>query len=535
VWCNAFGFSVVVVMISQFFVLSPRGDAIVTKDFRNDLPRRTHETFFRLCKFWRDDDERTGMTSTSRGDADAASRARRGTSSASAPAAFHADGVNYLHIKASGLYFVSTTTTNVSPSLILELMHRLARVMKDYCGVLSEDALRKNSTLIYELIDETIDYGYAQTTSTEMLREHVCNEPVEVGNGMGGVLMSAKVDSTKIAAGAFKATQRVENMLKKNLGVKVNFPTKAAMNLMNAASVASGVNRVSSSATQKSVVSTTSAKTRDEIFVDIIEKVNVTINANGDLVTSEINGYIQVRNFLHGEDTKVKLALSEDLSIGGKGGGAGLGVLLDDCNFHEAANMDSFDIDRTITLRPPQGEFSLMNYRSSNDFTPPFRVVPIIDESIPYKVGVELKLCADFPAKHTCTGMVVTFPIPKGAVGATGRLPKHVNSSSQHVLYDGAEKKMVWQLKKLIGGSEHSCSIQISLQTERIPNVRREMGPLALTFQIPTYSTSDLAVRYLQVIGAEDARPRQPGDAPPRNPHRWIRYLTKSSSYVVRI
>ena len=93
----------------------------------------------------------------------------------------------------------------------------------------------------------------------------------------------------------------------------------------------------------------------------------------------------------------------------------------------------------------------------------------------------------------------------------------------------------MWQLKKLIGGSEHSCSIQISLQTERIPNVRREMGPLALTFQIPTYSTSDLAVRYLQVIGAEDARPRQPGDSPPRNPHRWIRYLTKSSSYVVRI
>ena len=176
-----------------------------------------------------------------------------------------------------------------------------------------------------------------------------------------------------------------------------------------------------------------------------------------------------------------------------------------------------------------------MNYRSSNDFTPPFRVVPIIDESIPYKVGVELKLFADFPAKHTCTGMVVTLPIPKGAIGATGRLPKHVNSSSQHVLFDAAENKIVWQLKKLVGGSEQSCSIQISLQNERIPNVRREMGPLALTFQIPTYSTSDLAVRYLQVIGTEDAHPRRPGEAPSRNPHRWIRYLTKSSSYVVRI
>ena len=38
-----------------------------------------------------------------------------------------------------------------------------------------------------------------------------------------------------------------------------------------------------------------------------------------------------------------------------------------------------------------------MHYRSANDFTPPFRLLAVIDESIPYKVGVELKLYADFP------------------------------------------------------------------------------------------------------------------------------------------
>jgi AP-4 complex subunit mu-1 len=30
---------------------------------------------------------------------------------------------------------------------------------QDYCGVLSEDALRKNFILVYELLDEMIDYG----------------------------------------------------------------------------------------------------------------------------------------------------------------------------------------------------------------------------------------------------------------------------------------------------------------------------------------------------------------------------------------
>ena len=39
-------------MLSQFFILSPRGDALVTKDFRRDLPRRTHETFYRTVRAW---------------------------------------------------------------------------------------------------------------------------------------------------------------------------------------------------------------------------------------------------------------------------------------------------------------------------------------------------------------------------------------------------------------------------------------------------------------------------------------------------
>jgi AP-4 complex subunit mu-1 len=35
-------------------------------------------------------------------------------------------------------------------------------VCKDYIGVLSEESLRKNFTLIYELVDEILDYGHPQ-------------------------------------------------------------------------------------------------------------------------------------------------------------------------------------------------------------------------------------------------------------------------------------------------------------------------------------------------------------------------------------
>lgn len=66
------------------------------------------------------------------------------------------DGINYLFVKKGGIYFVSTTKFNVSPSFVLELLERAARVFKDYCGVLTEESIRKNFILLYELLDEMI-------------------------------------------------------------------------------------------------------------------------------------------------------------------------------------------------------------------------------------------------------------------------------------------------------------------------------------------------------------------------------------------
>lgn len=66
------------------------------------------------------------------------------------------NGVNYFHVRVSGLLFVATTRVNVSPSLVLELLQRIARLIKDYLGVLNEDSLRKNFVLVYELLDEVL-------------------------------------------------------------------------------------------------------------------------------------------------------------------------------------------------------------------------------------------------------------------------------------------------------------------------------------------------------------------------------------------
>ena len=88
------------------------------------------------------------------------------------------DGVNYFFTKKFGIYFVATTKTNVAPSTILDIIYRMMKIFRDYCGVLNEESIRKNFVLIYEIIDEVIDYGHAQLVTTENIRQFIVNEPV---------------------------------------------------------------------------------------------------------------------------------------------------------------------------------------------------------------------------------------------------------------------------------------------------------------------------------------------------------------------
>ena len=75
---------------------------------------------------------------------------------------FITEGINFAFIKMRGLFFVLTSKHNFSHALGLSVLIRSTQVFKDYCGVLSEEAIRKNFVLIYELLDEMLDFGLPQ-------------------------------------------------------------------------------------------------------------------------------------------------------------------------------------------------------------------------------------------------------------------------------------------------------------------------------------------------------------------------------------
>jgi AP-4 complex subunit mu-1 len=115
------------------------------------------------------------------------------------------DGVSYMHVKEGGVHVVATTRDNVSPSFVLEFLRRICTIIKDYCGHLSEESIRKNFVLIYELLDEAVDYGVPQATNTEALKPFVLNEPTILAppvstqpRGLGGGGVQRTVGMAKV-------------------------------------------------------------------------------------------------------------------------------------------------------------------------------------------------------------------------------------------------------------------------------------------------------------------------------------------------
>lgn len=127
-------------MISNFFVLSPRGDTIIAKRYRNEGDASAHErshteAFFRKVKFWDDNngagsENLEGGGSSSGGDPAVEEGPTSSVSTGDAPPVFlMPDGLTYMHVKRNGLIFGCSTARNVSAVTVIEVRFSKCRTI----------------------------------------------------------------------------------------------------------------------------------------------------------------------------------------------------------------------------------------------------------------------------------------------------------------------------------------------------------------------------------------------------------------------
>jgi len=416
-----------------------------------------------------------------------------------APPVFQHDGVHFLHTRAGGLFWVATTRENAAPSLVLELLTRMYWIVRDYVGVVTEYAVRLKIVLVYELLDEMLDYCFPQNSSTDRLKQFVAMEPAPAKPQQGLAIVSAHRPSEVV----------------------------------------------------KSVLDTARTGAKEEIFVDVVEKLTTIFGANGRLRASSIVGAIKVKSYLGG-NPPIRLGLPEGLILGQRDPratiayssddyGGGSTVILDTFSVHEAVDQDVFDRDRVLQLVPPEGHFDLLTYRCSASYQPPFRVYPLLEDD-PYsveKLTLYVRLRAEFPASKTATGVEVTIPLPEGVLRVLCETDTPSTSGEGSLLaalpvkgvfeqqadWSERERRLMWTLANLKGGREHVLRARLTIDPTALGLIKQEYGPVMLHFVLPGKpSISGMDVRYLKILKEERGY----------NPARWFRSVALANSYQVR-
>ncbi|XP_047660396.1 AP-4 complex subunit mu-1 [Tachysurus fulvidraco] len=442
-------------MISQLFILSSQGDHLIYKDFRGEVEKASMSRFYE-------------MVSSLSGD--------------QPPVVMSHKGVNFLHIRHAGLYWVVSTKTDPSPFTVVDFLNRLVALIKDYCGSVCEKTVRMNFALIYELLDEMVDYGYIQTTSMDILKNFIQTEPVvskpfSLFDLSNVALFGAETQQSKVAPS-----------------------TAAARPIMTSHSGEGGKN---------------------EIFVDVVERLSVVIGSNGVVMKADVEGEIRVKCFLP-SCSEMRIGLNEEISIGkSQLRGYGAAVRVDECSFHQTVKLDEFDTYRILKICPSQGEQTLMQYQLCDELPcpPPFRLFPTVEKDYGSRLLIFLKLRCDLLPNSAAINVSVTIPVPKCSLS----LSQELSSPDQTAELRPKHKSIVWEIPRFPGGAQLSALFKVEVPSFSSASLL-EVGPVSMSFELPKHTCTGLQVRFVRLS------PNQQGLS-----HRWVRYVTHSESYTIRI
>lgn len=389
----------------------------------------------------------------------------------------------FSHIKHENIYLVAVTKSNTNAALVFEFLYRLITLGKGYFGKFDEEAVKNNFVLIYELLDEILDFGYPQNTDVDVLKMYITPDNLSSAIRSASNTPSDTSKITMQATGA-QSWRRGDIKYRKN-----------------------------------------------EAFVDVIEDVNLLMSATGTILRADVNGQIVMRAYLSGTP-ECKFGLNDQLllaqpganpdAIGNQDGrkkatrAAAGSVTLEDCQFHQCVKLGQFDTDRTISFVPPDGEFELMRYRATENVNLPFKVHAIVREVGTTKVEYSIAIKANYGNKLYATNVVVRIPTPLNTAKITER------TSQGKAKYEPENNCIVWKVARFVGGSEFVLSAEAHL-TSMTNQKAWSRPPLSLNFSLLMFTSSGLLVRYLKVFEKSSY-----------SSVKWVRYMTRAGSYEIR-
>eukprot|EP01100_Stratorugosa_tubuloviscum_P000100 TRINITY_DN1022_c0_g3_i3.p1 TRINITY_DN1022_c0_g3~~TRINITY_DN1022_c0_g3_i3.p1 ORF type:complete len:441 (-),score=164.53 TRINITY_DN1022_c0_g3_i3:398-1720(-) len=440
-------------MISAILLVTAKGDVLVSRIFRDDIPRGAADVF------------RVQVV---------AGKESRCPIKQFGPSVF-------IYILISNVYLVVVTNRNANIATSFELLHKLVDIFKAYFnGKFNEDSIRNNFVLIYELLDEIVDFGYPQTTTTDALKLYITQ----------GKFADKK---ERTPAEMTRLSQQVTGAIPWRLP----------------------------DVTYK----------KNQLFIDVIESVNMLVSTKGTILKADVSGKVFLKTMLSGMP-ECKLGINDRLLMTRESqmvfarrrtaNGPAIknsGILLDDITFHQCVRLGRFDSDRTITFIPPDGEFEIMRYRITENIGVPFRVIPIIKEIGKTRIEVQVTLKANFSIRLVGTLVVMKIPLPKNTAICK------INVPIGKAQYQPAQDGIIWRIRRFPGATEATLVASVELTPSVSGKTTWSRPPICLQFTVPMFTASGLYVRFLKVVEQKLQY----------NTIKWVRYASKAGQYQYRI
>jgi AP-1 complex subunit mu len=421
---------------SAIFVLDQKGKILISRNYRGDVPMSVASRF--ISKVLEEDE-------------------------ANVKPIIEEEGVSYIFVKFNNLYLLATTERNGNASMILLYLYKMIEVFNEYFKELEEESIRDNFVIIYELMDEMMDYGYPQTTEPKILQQFITQEGFKLEKGSKPVVPGAITGAV---------SWRTE-------GIKYR---------------------------------------KNEVFLDVVESINLLVSGNGTVLRSEIVGAVKMKSFLSGMP-ELRLGLNDKVQFEASKTGApkGKGIELEDVKFHQCVRLTRFENDRTISFIPPDGEFELMSYRLNTSVKPLIWIEAIIDPHAHSRVEYMIKAKSQFKARSIANNVQIIVPVPPDADS-----PKF-KSTMGTCRYAPEQDAIIWTIKQFPGGKEFLMRAHFGLPSIHNQESAEKRPPITVKFEIPYYTVSGIQVRYLKIIekSGYQALP-------------WVRYVCLSGDYQFR-
>ena len=376
---------------------------------------------------------------------------------------FTINDVHYCWIRYKDVYIVAVSKRNPDICLIFFFLHRLVDLLISYFNILEEESIRDNFVIIYEILDEVVDYGYPQNTDAKLLKEYI------------------KISSNRLMPRKPLTTEVINNQVSRVPGIKYQI---------------------------------------NQAFVDVIERVSSLISHKGEMIRSDIIGQITMKSSLSGMPL-LKLGLNDKsyFELSGKKPADKM-VDMDDFKFHNCVNINKFESERVIEFIPPDGFFTLMNYRLN------LKIKPLIWVEVNRKEITSTKMKFLVKAKNNCKGdsiannVAIHIPVPNDLQNPLFK------SSLGSVTYSPDKEVLIWSLRKFPGQVETNLIIQFTVPSLRGNDSKSKYLkiPIEVKFEIPAFTVSGIQIRYLKITEASGYQA-----------YPYVKYVTKNGDYQIRM